>query len=93
MMMKSIFSFFFHFTSLSPKSKSISLFLSHIRRKWCWPIILQDFKSNIPLEQSDEIVNFFVFLYVDTRNSEFIEKYWGGCCQNGCGHPGHNVNG
>ena len=40
-------------------SKSISLFLSHIGPKHCWPIRLQDFKSNISLEQSDKTVYFF----------------------------------
>ena len=59
-------------------SKSISLFLSHIGPKRCWPIRFQDFKSNISLERSDEIV---YFLHVDTGNYEFIEKYWGGCGQ------------
>ena len=33
------------------------------------------------------------FLDVDTRNSELIEKYWSGMARNGCGHPGHKVNG
>ena len=46
-----------------------------MRPKWCWPIRLQDFKSNISLEQSDEIV---YFLHVDTRN---YRKILGGCGQ------------
>ena len=37
-------------------NKSISLFLSHIGPKQCWQIRLQHFRSNISLEQSDEIV-------------------------------------
>ena len=32
------------------------------------------------------------FLHIDTRNFEFIEKYWRGVAKNGCGHPGHKVN-
>ena len=59
-MMESIFSFlpsyfFVIFLTKSKISKSISLFLSHIGPKQCWPIRLQVFKSNIALEQSDEI--------------------------------------
>ena len=42
---------------------SVSLFLSHIGLKRCWPIRLQDFKSNIYLEQSNEIVYFFTCWY------------------------------
>ena len=40
-------------------SKSISLFLSDIGSKQFWLIRLQDFKSNISLEQNDEIVYFY----------------------------------
>ena len=40
-------------------TKSVNLFLSHTGPKWCWPIRLQDFKSHISLEQSNEIVYFF----------------------------------
>ena len=40
-------------------SESVSLFPSHLGQKWCWPIKLQDFKSNISLEQSNEIVYLF----------------------------------
>ena len=62
--MESIFSFppsYFHITFLTKGkiSKSIGLFLSHIEWKQCWSIRLQDFKSNIYLEQTDEIVYFF----------------------------------
>ena len=42
---------------------SVSLFLSHIGPKQCWPIRLQDFKSNIYLEQSNKIVYFFTCWY------------------------------
>ena len=66
-------------------SKSVSLFLSHIGSKWCLPIRLQDFKSNISLEQSDEIAS--AFLHVDTRNLELVEKYWVSVVRNGYGHP------
>ena len=38
---------------------TISLFLSHIGPKKCWPARWQDFKSNISLKQSDEMVYFF----------------------------------
>ena len=48
-------------------SKSISLFISHIEPKWCWPIRRQDYKSNISLEQSDEIVYFFTCWYQKLR--------------------------
>ena len=63
-MMESVFSFLPSYFSIiflakDKISKSISLFLSHIGPKWCWPIRLQDFKSNISLEQSNEIVYFF----------------------------------
>ena len=47
------------FLAKGKTSKSIDLFLSHIGPKRFWPIRLQDFKSNISLEQSDEIVYFF----------------------------------
>ena len=39
---------------------SVSLFLHHIEPKQCWPITLQDSKSNISLEQSNEIVYFII---------------------------------
>ena len=61
-MIESICSFlpsYFSIIFLATGSKSINLFLSHIGPKWFWPIRLQDFKSNISLEQSDEIVYFF----------------------------------
>ena len=64
MIMESIFSFLPSYFSIifvakGKVSKSISLFLSHIRPKQCWLIRLQDCKSNMSLEQSDEIVYFF----------------------------------
>ena len=34
-----------------------------------------------------------MFLHVDTRNLELIEKYWDGVARNGCDHIGHKVNG
>ena len=93
MMMESIFSFlppYFSITFLAKGkiSKSGTLFLSHIGPKWCWPIRLHDFKSNISLEQSDEIVYFFTCWY--KKSIELIEKCWGGVARNGCGHPGHD---
>ena len=71
-MMESIFSFLPSYFSIiflakGKISKSISLFLSHIGPKQCWPIRLQDFKSNISLEQSDEIVCFFTCWYQKLR--------------------------
>ena len=72
MMMECIFNFlptYFSiiFLPIGKISKSASLFISHKGPKWCWPIRLQDFKSNISLEQSDEIV-YFCVLHVDTKN-------------------------
>ena len=72
MMMEGIFNFlptYFSiiFLPIGKISKSASLFISHKGPKWCWPIRLQDFKSNISLEQSDEIV-YFCVLHVDTKN-------------------------
>ena len=71
-MMESIFSFLPSYFSIiflakGKISKSGSLFLSHIGPKRCWPIRLQDFKSNISLEQSDEIVCFFTCWYQKLR--------------------------
>ena len=63
MMMESIFSFLPSYFSIiflakGKISKSITLFLNHLGPKQCWLIKLQDFKSNISLEQSDEMVYF-----------------------------------
>ena len=71
-MMEFVFSFLPSYFSIiflakGKISKSISLFLSHIGPKQCWPIRLQDFKSNISLEQSDEIVCFFTCWYQKLR--------------------------
>ena len=71
-------------------SKPISLFLSHIGPKQCWPIRLQNFKSNISLEQCDEIVYFFTCWYQKLRVDKNIGVVVFRC---GCGHPGHKVNG
>ena len=64
MMMESISNFFpsyFSIIFLAKRkiSKSVSLFLSHIGPKRCWPIRFKDFKSNISLEQSGYIVYSF----------------------------------
>ena len=72
MMMESIFSFLPSYFSIiflakAKISKSVSLFLSHTGPKWCWPIRLQDFKLNISLEQSNEIVYFFTCWYQKLR--------------------------
>ena len=96
MMMESIFSFLPSYFSIIflPKgkiSKSVSLFLSHTGPKWCWPIRLQDFKSNISLEQSNEIVYFFTCWYQKLRVDRKILEWC--VARNGCGHPGHKVNG
>ena len=71
-MMESVFSFLPSYFSIiflakAKISKSVSLFLSHTGPKWCWPIRLQDFKSNISLEQSNEIVYFFTCWYQKLR--------------------------
>ena len=87
---------FFYLTSLSSFlakgkiSKSVGLFLSHIGPKWCWPIKLQDFKSNISLEQSDEIVYFFTCWCQKLRVDR---KILGWVWSEMCGCPGHKVNG
>ena len=64
MMMESIFSFLPSYFSIiflakGKVSKPNSLFLSHTGPKQCWLIRLQDLKSNVSLEQSDEIVYSF----------------------------------
>ena len=71
-MMESVFSFLPSYFSIiflakGKISKSVSLFLSHIGPKRFWPIRLQDFKSNISVEQSDEIVYFFTCRYQKSR--------------------------
>ena len=72
MMMESVFSFLPYFSIVflakGKISKSISLFLSHIGPKRCWPIGLQDFKSNTSLEQSHEIVYFFYMLIPEIKS-------------------------
>ena len=61
-----LFLVFFHLTSLSffeLEVKSItSVILRDIGRKQIWPIRLQNLKSNISLEENDEIVYFFSML-------------------------------
>ena len=63
MMMEYIFSFLPSYFSIiflakGKIGKSVSLFLSHKVPKWCWPMRLQDFKSNISAEESNELVYF-----------------------------------
>ena len=62
---------FFHlaiiFLAKGKISKSVSLFPSHIEPKWRLLIRLQDFKSNISLEQSNEIFYFFTCWYQKLR--------------------------
>ena len=48
-------------------SKSANLFLQHIRPKQRWPIRLQNFKSNISLEQSTKIFYIFTCWYQKLR--------------------------
>ena len=48
------------------------------------------FQINISLEQSNEIVYFFICWYQKLRVDR---KILGGVARNGCGHPGHKVNG
>ena len=71
-MMESVFSFLPSYFSIiflakGKISKSVDLFLSHIGPKWCWSIRLQDFKSNMSLEQSNEIVYFCTCWYQKLR--------------------------
>ena len=72
MMMETVFSFLpSYFSTIflvkAKISKSVSLFLSHIVLKRCWSIRFQDFKSNISLEESSEIVYFFASWYQKLR--------------------------
>ena len=72
MTMESIFSFLPSYFSIiflakGKISKSVSSFLSHIGPQWCCPIRLQDFRSNISLEQSNKIVYFFTCWYQKLR--------------------------
>ena len=95
-MMESVFSFlpsYFSiiFSAKAKISKSVSFFLSRTGPKWCWPIRLQDFKLNISLEQSNEIVYFFTCWYQKLRVDRKILEWC--VARNGCGHPGHKVNG
>ena len=57
---------------------SVSFFLRHIEPKRCWPIRLQDSKSNISLEQSNEIVYFIICWCQKLRVDR---KILGGCAQ------------
>ena len=97
MIMESVFSFLSSYFSIiflvkEKINKSISLFLSHIGPKWCWLIRLQDFKLNIiSLEQSNERVYFFTCWYQKLRVDRKILEWC--VARNGCGHPGHKVNG
>ena len=95
MMMESIFSFLPSYFSIiflaeGKISKSVSLFLSRIGPKQCWSIRLQDFKSNISLEQINETDYVFTCSYQKLRVGR---KILGWCDQNGCGHLSHKVNG
>ena len=94
-MIESILSFLLSYSSIiflakGKISKSVTLFLSHIGPKWCWPISKQDFKSNTSLQQSDEIVYFFTCWY--QKSIKVIEKYWGGVARNCCGDPTVTLN-
>ena len=64
LMMESIFSFLSSYFSIiflskGKISKCISLFLCHIEPKWFCQMRLENFDSNILLQQSDETVCFF----------------------------------
>ena len=94
-MMESIFSFHPSYFSIiflanGKISKSVSLFLSYIGPKWCWSIRLQDFKSNISLEQSNKLVYIFTCWYQKWRVDR---KILGWCARNGCDHRVDKVNG
>ena len=78
MMMEFVFSFlqsyfFIIFLAKGKISKSVSLFLNHVGSKWCWPNRLQDFKSNMSLEQSNEIVYFFTWTWSQGEMDEMDE--------------------
>ena len=82
-MMESVFSFLpssfsIIFLAKGKISKLVSAFLSDIGPKWCWSIRLQDFKSNISLEQSNEIVYLFTCQYQKIR---VARKILGWCDQ------------
>ena len=57
------------------------------------PIRLQDLKSNISLEQSDEIVFFCVFYMLIPEIKCWNKNIRVGVVRNDCGYPGHKVNG
>ena len=82
MMMESVFSFlpsYFSIIFLAKVkiSKSVSLFLSHIGPKQCWTIRLQDFKSSISLEKTNEIVYFFTCWFQKLRvDKKILEWVW-----------------
>ena len=59
------------------------MFLIHIGPDWRIEIRLKDFKSNIYLEQSDEIV--YTFLHVETRNyKSWYKNSRADVARNGC---------
>ena len=71
---------FFHLIIILAKgkiSKSVNLFVSHIEPKWCCSIRLLDFKSNISLEQSNEIVYFFTCWYQKLNvDGKILRRVW-----------------
>ena len=71
---------FFHLIIILAKgkiSKSVNFFVSHIEPKWCWSIRLLDFKSNISLEQSNEIVYFFTCWYQKLNvDGKILRRVW-----------------
>ena len=73
MMMESVFSFFPSYFSIiflakGKFSKTVSLFLIHIGPRRCWPIRLQDFKSNVSLEQSKKNNLLFYMLIPEIKS-------------------------
>ena len=101
-MMESVFIFLSSYFSIiflakGKISKPVSAFLSDIGPEWCWSIRLQDFKSNISLEQSNEIFTFLKNFYFFTcwyQKLRVDRKILGWrVARDGCGNPGHKVNG
>ena len=91
MTMESVFSFLPSYFSIillakAKISKSVIYLVSQsYRAKMVLAIIrLQDFKSNISLEQSNKIVYFFTCWYQKLR----VDRKFLGWC----GHPGHKMN-
>ena len=47
------------------------------------------FKSNVSLEQNDEVAWFFACLYKFMEIKSWLKNIWWGVVKNGCGHSDH----